>query len=335
MVLVFSTVSLAAGTAPPEKLTWNDLVNHPERWPATTKLTKKISFGLGDGLDAGTVCHIAAVPGARATLIAPDNSQFEAPADFCDLLDNANATWATLTPDQRALTPAMVLKDQSLWPGVVTMEDEANFGAFKIKKGDTLPVISVQQSMEVGVLVKGQPGQQLVLISQTDFFSRSRDLAAMEKDKRPGRMAGLFDGQLVDTDAKPAAVKTASHYIIYWSGSQCEWCAQYNAKFVDFYNKKLADRKDVQVLSISNDKQMKVYYDYAKKNQYGWPILPNENVGVIQALGNLGAIQMPGIIVFDKNGKIVASTLRQRGTPLQTADGVVGQIDKLLVAKGE
>ena len=90
-----------------------------------------------------------------------------------------------------------------------------------------------------------------------------------------------------------------------------------------------------EVLGIGNDRQMPVYYAYAKKNQYGWPILPNENVLLAQALENLGTIQMPGIIVFDKNGTIEASTIRQRGTPLQTADGVVAEIDNLLAAKME
>ena len=78
---------------------------------------------------------------------------------------------------------------------------------------------------------------------------------------------------------------------------------------------------------------MPVFYAYAKKNGYGWPILPAEHMLLTSALENLGTIQMPGIIVLDKNGKIEASTLRQRGNPLQTADGVVAEIDKLLAAK--
>ena len=127
----------------------------------------------------------------------------------------------------------------------------------------------------------------------------------------------MLDGKLVDTDGKTAAVKPAEHYIIYWSGSQCEWPAQYNAKWVAYYKKDtLADRQDVQVLGIGNDRQMADYYAYAKKNQYAWPILPNENMLVTFALGNLGRMfQMPGIIVIDKNGTIQASTLRHAARP--------------------
>jgi len=332
IVFCFSLVAVtafAAPEAPPETLAWNDLVNHPERWPETCKLTKDIRFSPTDGLKAGTVCRVSAVPGAQAQLLV-DNSQFDAPADFCDLLDAANATWSKLTPDQRALTPQMVIKDPSLWPATVTVSDEQNFGQFKIKAGQTLPLLFITPQQELALFAKGQTQWAPVPMAMTDFFTRSRELAATTKDKRPGRVAGLLDGKLVDLDGKPAAAKQAEHYIIYWTSSQCEWSVQYNAKFVDYYTRNLANRNDVQVVSISNDREMPVYYAYAKKCQYAWPILPNENKLLTSALGDLGTVQMPGIIVFDKNGKMEASTLRQHGTPLQTADGVVKQIDKLL-----
>lgn len=329
--LMFS-MSIRAIAALPEKLEWNDLVNHPERWPATCKLTKNIKFGPVDGLDAGTVCRIIAVPGAQAQLLA-DNSQFEAPAEFIDLLDQANVMWSKLSPDQRALTPQMVIKDKSLWPAAVTVAEEQNFGQFKIKAGETLPMLFITPQQELAMFAPGQKQWAPVPMSMTDFFTRARELAGKPKDQRTGRIASLLEGKVVDLDGKPATVKAAEHYVIYWSGSQCEWCKQYNAKWVEYFTKTLADRKDVQVIGIGNDRQMPVYYAYAKKNKYAWPILPNENSVLTAALGELGTIQMPGIIVFDKDGTIIASTLRQRGTPLQTADGVVQQIDKLLAEK--
>jgi hypothetical protein len=215
----------------------------------------------------------------------------------------------------------------------VTVNQEQNFGSFAIKAGETLPMLFITPQQELALAGKGQTQWAPVPMAMTDFFARARDIAATPAEKRAGRIAALLDGKLVDTDGKPAAAKQAEHYVIYWSGSRCEWCAQYNEKWVAYYKKALADRPDVQVLGIGSDQQMPVYYAYAKKNGYAWPILPNENMLLTSALENLGTIQMPGIIVFDKNGTIEASTLRQRGTPLQTADGVVAQIDKLLAAR--
>jgi hypothetical protein len=330
-LLVFAASALAA--EPPEKLAWNDLVNHPERWPGSCKLTKKISFGMGVAINAGTECKVLAVVGNRAQLLAPDNSAFEAPPDFCDLLDTANATWAKLTPEQRKVDLPAIQKDPTLWPSTVTVNAEQNFGRFVIKAGQTVPMLMILPNQELALFAKGQAQYAPVPAAMTDLFVRSRELAAIEPAKRPGRLNGLLQGQLVDADAKPIDVKPADYYVVYWSGSQCQWCAQYNAKFVEYYNKNLLERKDVQVFGIGNDRQMPVYYAYAKKNHFAWPTLPNENIGVVQAFGNLGAIQMPGIIVMDKTGKIVTSTLKQRGNPLQTADAVVTELDKLIAAK--
>ena len=331
-VLLVSS-AFAAPAAPPEKLTWADLANHPERWPATCKLTKMIRFSPTDAVKAGTVCKIMGVQGNNAILFA-ENSQFEAPAGYCDLLDEANAAWAKLSPEQRALTVDVVLKDKSLWPAVVTVTELQDFGKVKIKAGETVPVVGIQPNQDLEVMVQGSVQWAPVPMTLTDFFSRARDIAGMPPEKRPNRVAGILNsGLLVDLEGKPMQAKEADHYVIYWSGSQCEWCAQYNAKWVAYYNKTLADRKDIQVFSMANDQQMPVFTAYAKKNQYAWPVMPNKYLAFTEVLGNLGVIQMPGIIVFDKNGKIVASTLKQRGTPLQTADGVVAQIDKLLAAK--
>jgi hypothetical protein len=327
-------VSAALVAAPvPEKLTWNDLVNHPERWPATVKLTKAIRFSPTDGIKAGTECHVLGVMPGQVQLQA-DNSQFEARPDGTDLLEQANAMWAKLSPEQRALTVDAVMKDKSLWPATVTVNELQDFGRFRIKPGETVPVVGMQPNQDLQVMIKGATQWAPVPMTMTDFFARARDIAGTPKDKRPNRVAGILNtGLLVDTDGKPAQAKEAEHYIIYWSGSDCPWCAQYNAKWVAYYNKSLADRKDVQVISMANDRQMPVFYAYAKKNQYAWPVMPNQYLAFTEVLGNLGTIQMPGIIVFDKNGTIVASTLRQQGTPLQTADGVVAQIDKMLTEK--
>ena len=322
-------VPLLVAAAAPETLQWNDLIDHPERWPVKVKLTKMIRFSPTDAIDAGTECRVIGVVPGQAQLLA-DQSQFEAPPEYCDVLEQANAAWSKLSPEQRALTLDAVVKDPSLWPGEVTVNEPQDFGAFSIKAGQTLPMLFLTPQRELAMMGEGQKQWAPVPIAMTDFFARARDIAATPKDKRPGRMATLLKGKVVDTDGKPAEIKPAEHYILYWSGSRCEWCAQYNDKWVAYVNKTLAGRKDVQVLGIGNDRQIKDYLAYAKKNQYAWPIVPPENALLTSALGELGTIQMPAIIVFDKNGKIEASTLRQRGTPLQTADAVVAEIDKLL-----
>src|SRR5688572_20247134 len=140
-VFLLSARSIAAPADAPEKLTWNDLVNHPERWPASVKLTKMIRFSPTDAVNAGTVCRVIGVVPGQAQLLA-ENSQFEAPPDYTNLLEEANAMWAKLTPEQRSLTVDVVMKDKSLWPAVVTVTELQEFGKFKIKPGETVPVVA-------------------------------------------------------------------------------------------------------------------------------------------------------------------------------------------------
>src|SRR5688572_25056445 len=56
-----SAVAPALAAAPPEKLAWEDLVDHPERWPEKVKLTKMIRFSVTDSIDAGTECRVIGV----------------------------------------------------------------------------------------------------------------------------------------------------------------------------------------------------------------------------------------------------------------------------------
>src|SRR5262249_52554760 len=121
MVLTVPARSAPKPPAAPEKLTWNDLVNHPERWPATCKVNVPLKFSGGATLKPGTEVKINAVTARGAQLIAPQGFAFDVAAKDCDLLDAANAAWAKLTPEQRNLTVAAIVADKSLWPAKVTL----------------------------------------------------------------------------------------------------------------------------------------------------------------------------------------------------------------------
>ncbi|HKS36863.1 MAG TPA: hypothetical protein VJW76_06730, partial [Verrucomicrobiae bacterium] len=85
----------------PKTLTWADLVNHPERWPAETKVSVQLKFKSGV-LPAGTAVHIETVTPTGAQLIAPQGFVFNVDQKNCDLLGVANAMWTKFTPEQRA-----------------------------------------------------------------------------------------------------------------------------------------------------------------------------------------------------------------------------------------
>ena len=120
------------------ELTWADLVNHPERWPAETKVNVQLKFKSG-ALPAGTAVHIETVTPTGAQLIAPQGFLFNVKPENCDLLQAANAMWAKLTPEQQALTADKLAGDQTLWPGKVKIIEAGVFGPIRLEPGTEWP----------------------------------------------------------------------------------------------------------------------------------------------------------------------------------------------------
>src|SRR5262245_12650757 len=140
---------LNTNAAEPGTLTWADLVNHPERWPAETKVGVQLKFKSGV-LPAGTAVHIENVTPAGAQLIAPQGFIFNIDQKNCDLLAVANTMWTRFTPEQRAITAAKLATDNTLWPGKVKLIEAGEFGPIKMPAGTEWPVMHVKPN-EVGL----------------------------------------------------------------------------------------------------------------------------------------------------------------------------------------
>jgi hypothetical protein len=121
---------ITALNCPAAQLTWSDLVNHPERWPAETKINVQLKFKSG-ALPSGTAVHIETITPTGAQLIAPQGFLFNVKPENCDLLTAANAMWAGLTPEQQSLTTEKLAADRTLWPGKVKLIEAGSFGPIK------------------------------------------------------------------------------------------------------------------------------------------------------------------------------------------------------------
>jgi len=323
--------SAAAIPTTVKPLVWRDLVNRPERWPAQTRLTTEQRFRGEASLRAGTVVQIHAVKPNEVELIAPAGFLFAAAPGDCDLLAAANAQWARFTPEQRALTVSDLQRDMSLWPGRATLTVDQSFGSFTLKSGETYRVMRVSGG-DVALWVPGRDGQQVVPLTATDVFVRARERVALPRDQRPGRMAEILDGLLVDAAGKSTPIGAADVYVQYLSASTCPRCAAFTPKFVEHYNAVLAGRDRVAFFGSSTDATMPPYFAYVKSTGMPWPTLPHQNKNVMIALGNLGVLEIPGIVVFDKFGQVLLSTNRIGGAPLAAAESALAQLDQKLPA---
>ncbi len=325
-LLVCSSVVFAAV---PETLTWRDLVNQPERWPESVRLKIDQNFQREGLLKAGTEVKVYSVNARQAELLAPAGFVFMTNPEDSDLLEAANARWASYTPDQRALTLRSLERDMTLWPGKATITVDQSFGGFVLKAGETHRLMRVENGHAV-FWVPGKNGTYQVRASDTDVFARAREIAAIPQEQRPGRMIEVLDGLMVNADGKPVAMEPAEVYVQYLSASTCPRCAYFTPKFVEHYNQVLAGRDRVAFFGSATDATMPPYFAYVKASSMPWPTLPNESKHVLSALGLKGVIQIPGIVVFDKHGNVLLSTNRMTGTPIAAAENALAQLDERL-----
>ncbi len=307
------------------ELTWSDLVNHPERWPAETKLSVQLKFKSGVLL-AGTAVHIETVTPAGAQLIAPQGFLFNVDAKNCDLLQTANAMWSKFTPEQQALTPAKLATDLTLWPGKVKLIEAGVFGPIKMAAGTEWPVMHVKPD-GVGLAHPKSNEMLIMALNYTDLFARARELVLLPVEKRPGHMAALLDGVTIDANGKPVAVKKANYYVFYFAASTCPRCKVFTPKFIEHYQQTLADRMDVAFVSWPTDATTPPYLAYVRENSIPWPNLPVERKSLF---ANLGVFQIPGILVVDRFGNRVLASNTQPGAPLEAADATLAKLAAVL-----
>ena len=200
-----------------------------------------------------------------------------------------------------------------------------------VPSGTVLPLTQVRGS-EVAVAHPDTNDMLFVPAKFTDLFARSRELAALPADQRPGLLADLLQGVAVDAQGKPAAIpKNARYYVIYFAASTCPRCEVFTPKFVEYFNKALAKREDVAVLTWPTEAETAPMLAYTKSKNIPWPTIPAEIKGQIGSLINQrGVFEIPGILVVDRFNTPLLSTSNMSGAPLDAANAALAQLDSVL-----
>ncbi|HWC59384.1 MAG TPA: hypothetical protein VHC44_06790, partial [Verrucomicrobiae bacterium] len=149
--MVAGLVVIGAGA---EELTWQQLVQHSEFWPAQCHLKRAFDFQSGASVKAGQAVNVLAVHAKQIEVgtISGKAISFDVNPNDTDVLEAAQMEYAKLTPKQRALTYAAILRDQTLWPYRLTLKSSFDLGGGKrVNKGDQVILRSVHgQRLEVG-----------------------------------------------------------------------------------------------------------------------------------------------------------------------------------------
>ena len=307
ILLLTATQALAAA---PETLKWRDLVNRPERWPSETTVKNDLQFSKST-LSKETPVKVFEVKANGVDLIAPEGFIFEQSPQDCNLLEDANTFWSSLTAEQKDLDWSKIVADRTLWPDTVTLTTDVYFRQnAKIDQGEQVPVVTVEAGQKVVIMHPKVQGTLRVNSTETDIFSRARELAGKPESEHPGIMAAVLDGRLLDGNGQKLDAKPADYYIIYYAASTCPRCAVFSPKFVEYYNEHFAGRNDLQVVVWSTERPKSNILKYMRDHQMPFATLNDDDAGmVVYAFRKQGVIvNIPGFIVIDRFGRELYST---------------------------
>jgi nucleoredoxin len=301
---------LAAGyAAAPATLTLNDLANHPERWPAAVTLQKDFKFGGGASAKKGQSAQILEFKGGTVVVQAGKDLTFEVQPADSDLLVSANAAWSKLTPAQREIDGAALLKDASLWP----MKVKANAG-FQLQNGTNLPPGGEYEFIRYdreGVTLYAKKYQSMLQadLGMTDTIARARELALLPREERPARIPLALEGQLVDATGKAATLgnlKDAQIFALYYGASWCGPCRQFSPSFVKYIKEAAPNNPRLAVVMMSNDKKDPDLFGYMQQEAMPWPAVTLSHLEKTPALMAYARGGIPQLAIVDRYGKLLA-----------------------------
>jgi len=326
-------VCLAA--APPDTLTLADLVNRPDRWPATVTLQRDFQFNNGAVVHSGDTARVVRFDGARVALVSGKVSFLVTPQD-CGLLDAANQAWAALSPAQRAVDPVSLPADRSLWPVRVALPNgmSCNFG--KLPPGTEVSVLNITNQGPV-LAWPDSTNRVSTDFGSTDVISRARQLVLLDPDKRPSRMAAALEGIMVDSDGKPFHddhLADKKFFAFYFGAGWCPPCQSFSPDFVKFADDAMPKHPELAIVLLSDDHSPQEMLAYMKKENMPFPAVPLKNLQQSSLLVSYTADTrlIPHLVIVDRFGKTLAANADPQGN-LTDAMDTVATLDKLLNAQ--
>lgn len=311
-LLVLAFLALAAAqSAPPQTLGLQDLVQRPDRWPATVKLKRDFQLSGGGAVRTGQAVKVLEFDGAQVVIDAGNELFFEIAPGDCDLLEAANQAWAALTPAQRAVDLPSLLEDAALWPERVTCH-----GGFQLEDGTVLAPGGEYEFLYFdrdGVKLYSREHQTTLFadLGQTDLIARARQRALIELDKRPSRVAAALEQGLVDSAGKPFASKAldeARLYVLYFGASWCGPCRKFSPGLVSFMNDAVKQHPRLATVLMSGDENDADMLGYMKDEKMPWPALPLSKLKETPLFLSQSAGYIPHLVVLDRHGRVLASS---------------------------
>lgn len=302
--------------APVTPLTWNDIARRPETRPLACAVTKEFRFQGGAVVRAGTPVTIVETQPAGLVVSTQDGrTTFNAKPEDTDVLAVANAAWAKLTPAQRELTVATLLRRADLWPYRVKLLVPYTLDAGRTRVGDSALLLGVEN----GQLLISHEGLKLLFnveVAETDLLAQARaalassnGLAGRVVEELNGKLVSPIDGRALalDTSLRPKLV------VMYRGAGWCGPCQIFSPELVKVLKAKAPAPSDVAVIFVSADRSPAEAKAYASKLGIDWPTIYYKSRDQLPAFNGLFGDAIPQLVVTDRHGKVLIDS-NQVGT---------------------
>jgi thiol-disulfide isomerase/thioredoxin len=308
---LFSAANLRAGAAtpPPATLTLADLANRPDRWPPTVTAQREFDFVNGAVVHQGDKLSVVAFDGSVVGLNYQGKIPFRAVPNDVGFVDAANQWWATLTPAQRAIDPASLASDITLWPPTVTLTNPVKCSFGNLPAGTEVGLIEVTPT-DIDIAWPNSPNRLRILAGMTDVISRARALALVDPAKRPSRIAAALENVLVDSTGQPYHddhLADKKYFALYFGGNWCPACHLFSPDFSQFLAQQLPAHPELMAVLISNDNDVNQTLAYAKAANLPIPVMSEATLDHVQLIVKYQVKIIPHLVLVDRFGNVLAN----------------------------
>lgn len=299
---------LIAAAASAEELTWTALVGRPELWPTKCTLNRPIKLKQGGPIEAGSPLKVLQLQAARVVVSTPDGRiRFAVKPEDTDILQMASGAARSLTPQQRGLTYAEILRRPDLWPYHLALTAPVDLGSQRVAAGEKVILMAVEQ----GQLLVGSDRLNTsfdVDPQQTDLMEQARRFVSTP-DGAPGRLVEELDGKLVDiSSGAPATLEKPSRlrYLVFYRGAGwCAPCREFSPSLVKLYQEMKPNHPEFEVIFVSADHSPAEMHAYAKEAGFTWCAVPAERDPQLHLISPLFGNTIPQLVVTDRSGKVL------------------------------
>jgi hypothetical protein len=336
-----------------EDLTWQELAQRPELWPAQCTVKQTIKFEGGVSVQAGQKVNVLDFKGNEVELTTTDGRvNFAAEPDETDVLNVARAAYAKLTPKQRALTYPSIVQQKDLWPYRVTITRGFTLAPGKVvQAGDQVLVKDIQPG-KVDVVSEKLNARFGVALPATDVMAQARKFveddqagprllavqkaaeeklaaeqkAQADKIKAEGRVVVELEGKLINSitgQPEPLDTNSLPRYIVFLRGqSTCPITRRFAPTFLKYCQETKPKHPEFEVVYLTIE-DLPETEKFAKELGFSWRTVTYENTTMPCVHPYIDG-RIPQLIVMNRDGKVLANGIQA------TAPDALQQLDALL-----